>query len=331
MAGPMASQSHAAAATGARVSFAGESAPGRVRAVNQDSFYVGRLPSRAVLAVVADGMGGHKTGEVASQKAVEIVRAELERGRAHPPAALARAVRSANLGVFDYASEHPETTGMGTTLTALLLDDQVGLVGHVGDSRAYLVRDGEIRQLTNDHSWVADRVRQGVLTEGEARQHRWRNVLTNALGASPNVKLDLLHFEVRSGDRLLLCSDGVSSLLQPELLRSLVADLPPAEAAGRLLAEADNRGSPDNVTAVVLAVEEVEPRPKRYRLPAVTAWQPASVELGESTTGIRHVEESYPVQGLGGKLRRHPWYPYRFWLLGCLYLLLLIVVFSLWR
>jgi serine/threonine protein phosphatase PrpC len=311
-----------------RVRFAGASEAGRVRAVNQDSFYVGEVSGRGYLAMVADGMGGHQAGEVASRKAIEIVRSEFEKSRSQPPAALARAVRTANLGIVDYAAEHPESFGMGTTLTAVLLDDQVGLVAHVGDSRAYLLRGGEIRPLTFDHSWVADRVRQGLLTEGEARRHRYRNIITNALGAAPEIRLDVLHFEVREGDRILLCSDGASMLLPDPLLCSLGSSGDPEEAARRILAEADERGSPDNVTAVLMEVVSLEQRPKRYTLPA-DATAPESVNLGETMSGIRRIEEAFEVQDVFSRMRRQQWYPYRIWLLGSLYLLLLIVIFSL--
>lgn len=312
------------------VAYAGHSEAGQVRSINQDSFYVGEAGS-GYLAVVADGMGGHSTGEVASQKAVEIIRRELSASRSYPPAALARAVQSANMEIFDYAAEHPEHHGMGTTLSTVFIDDQIGLVGHVGDSRVYLVREGGIRQLTFDHSWVAERVRQGVLSQDEAKHHRLRNVITNALGALPKVKLDLSYFEVQVGDRLLLCSDGVSMLLSEDQLLGVLLEQHPEAATQALIAEANRRGSPDNVTAVVLQVEHVEARPKRYTLPPKLQEEPRSVTISGTISGIRRVEEAFPRQDLWSKLKRHPWYPYRFWILGSAYLLLLIVVFSIWQ
>lgn len=308
---------------------AGHSEEGRVRTVNQDSFYVGRIPGMGYVAVVADGMGGHRAGEIASRKAVEVLRRELERSRLLPPVALAKAAQTANFEVYDYAAEHPEVHGMGTTLTAVYLDDQIGLIGHVGDSRAYLVRDGEIRQLTADHSWVADRVRQGLLTADEARHHRWRNVITNALGATPSFRLDVLHFEVRAGDRLLLCSDGVSMLLSEAMMLQIVAGRDAEQAVQQLIAEANDRGSPDNVTAVVVEVREVAARPKRYALPGEAGAE--SVDISDTMSGIRRIEDEFPANGPLGRLRKHPWYPYRVWILGSLYLLLLFLLFSLWR
>lgn len=312
-----------------RLSYAGLSEAGRVRSINQDSHFVGEMETGYV-AVVADGMGGHKTGEVASQKAVETIRQELSEASSHPPGALAKAVQAANLEIFDYASLHPEHQGMGTTLTTVFIDDQVGLVGHVGDSRAYLIRNNDIRQLTFDHSWVAEQVRQGVITQDEARRHRLRNVITNALGSTQEVKLDLLYFEVQQGDKLLLCSDGVSMLLTEEVMKEIVMQHPPEEAAKQLIAEANRRGSPDNITAVVMEVETVENRPKKYALPD-NYQEPKSVTIGYGGTGIRKVEEAFPRQDWAAKMRRHPLYPYRLWLLGILYLLLVLVIFAFWR
>ncbi len=310
--------------SGTLVRFAGATQPGRVRAINQDSVFVGRLAS-GMLAVVADGMGGHNTGEVASQKAITIISRELATNWTHPPIAIAKAVQAANLDIYDYALVHPEHQGMGTTLTIVLIDDQVGLVGHIGDSRAYLIREGAISQLTQDHSWVADRVRQGVLTEDEAKRHRWRNVITNALGALPEIKLDIDHFEVRSGDRLLVCSDGISMLLSDAQLLEVASRYPPEEAVSRLMQLADGRGSPDNLSAIALHVEQVEVRSKPYALPSKSA----SVELRGTLSGIRQVEEAYPAQDWLSRLRRQSWYPYRFWLAACGALLLLFVYFGL--
>ena len=325
----MASNRTPTAAVGTRISAGGQSDAGRVRSVNQDSWYAGRIDDKGFLAVVADGMGGHQTGEVASREAVRVLRDELSRSRKHPPHAIAHAAQAANKAVYGYAQEHPEHEGMGTTLTTVFIDDQVGLVGHVGDSRAYLVRDDDMRQLTHDHSWVADRVRQGLLSEDEARRHRWRNVITNALGATPTFRLDLLPFDVRKGDRILLCSDGIPLMLSDEVLHAVVRDHPPDEAARKLVDAANERGSPDNVTAVVLEVEELERTEKRYALPE-TNGEPASVNIGDSLSGIRRIEEGFPSQSFLSKLRRQPWYPYRIWILGSLYLVLVFLLFSLW-
>ena len=313
-----------------RIVSAGASDAGRVRSVNQDWFFAGEVPARGHLAVVADGMGGHTAGEVASRRAVDTLVESLRRSRAQPPVALARAAQAANVEVYNYALEHPQHAGMGTTLTAVLVDDQIGLVGHVGDSRAYLVRDRVLTRLTVDHSWVADRVRQGLLSEEEASKHRWRNVITNAIGATPTFRLDVLYFEVLPGDRVVVVSDGVSMLLGEPLMAQLVSDLPPAAAAEQLLAQANERGAPDNVTAVVMKVESVGFRPKRYDLPG-TPLVASTVDIGETLSGIRRVEDGFPGNGPWQRLKRHPWYPFRYWVLGSVYLLALLVLFLLWR
>lgn len=313
-----------------RVMFSGDSEAGRVRSINQDSFFVGEL-GNFYIAAVADGMGGHKTGEVASQKAIEILRRELLKSQNHLPIALARAVQAANLEIHESSNENPEHEGMGTTLTSILLDDQVGLIGHVGDSRAYLVRDGKLKQLTLDHSWVAERVRQGVLTQEEAQKHRLRNIITNALGSEQNVKLDILHFDVQAGDKYMVCSDGVSMLLDEDLLRDIIHENSPDEAVKQLIDASNERGSADNITAVVVQVNDVETRKKPYALPTENLDEPHTVDITKTLSGLRKVEETYPRQDRVSKMKRQAWYPYRMWILGSLYLTLLIIIFTLLR
>ncbi|MEX2503006.1 MAG: protein phosphatase 2C domain-containing protein, partial [Trueperaceae bacterium] len=276
------------------------------------------------LLLVADGMGGHNTGEVASAHATEVVRARLEENRAHPPMALAKALQAANRQVLAQARSDPRHEGMGTTLTAILIDDSVGLVAHVGDTRAYLLRDGALHPLTQDHSWVAERVRQGLLSEDEARHHRWRNVITNALGATERFRLDLAHVRLRPGDRLLVASDGLTSLLADAVLYDTAASGTPEEAVEALLDAADARGSPDNVSAVVADVVEVQVRDKPYDLPAEAPW---TVEVGATQTGIREVEDRYPGRGPMTWMRKQAWYPYRLWIVGSAYLAFLLVLF----
>ncbi len=316
---------------GTRVRLAGDSRPGRVRTVNQDAVVAGEVADRPLL-LVADGMGGHSTGEVASARAADAIQRELHRSRAHPPAALARAMQVANAEVLELARSDPRHRGMGTTLTAVLIDDAVGLVAHVGDSRAYLLRDDRLRVLTEDHSWVAERVKQGLLSEDEARRHRWRNVITNALGATDAFRLDLAHVLLRAGDRLLLVSDGVSALLSERLLRDLLAQGDPEEVVVRLLDAADERGSPDNVSAVVAVVDEVHASPRRYELPPElpeelpneTDW---AIEMRQTMGGVREIEDRYPGRGPMRWLKRQAWYPYRLWILASAYLAFLLVLF----
>ena len=304
---------------------ASASSTGQVQRSNQDSVFVGLTPQGA-LALVADGMGGHKSGELASQKARDILITALARAQKHPPLAIARAVQQANLDIFDYAEAHPESRGMGTTLTVVLLDDHVALIGHVGDSRAYLIRAGKIRQLTRDHSWVAERVRQGLLSDAEAKQHQWRNIITNAVGTRPELTLELSALILQLGDRLLLCSDGLTLLLADELLLQLAGSAPPEEAVAELVRRADERGSPDNVTAALLVISSVEARPKAYTLPSDL---PVSIDLGEDGAGLARVESAFPHRGRFAAVRRHPLFPYRWWLLGCVYLLAMFLFFGL--
>ena len=304
---------------------AGASHAGSVREANQDSFFIDLTPNGA-LALVADGMGGHVSGELASQKARDVLAGALRTGHRYPPLAVAEAVQQANLEIFDHAETHPVDRGMGTTLTLVLIDDHLALVGHVGDSRAYLVRDETIRQLTQDHSWVADRVRQGLLNNDEAKRHGWRNIITNSLGTQNSVRLELTALTLRAGDRLLLCSDGLTLLLSDEALLEVVSQNPPEEAVHDLVRRANERGSPDNVTALVIAVRDAEVRSKLYALPDEL---PVSVELGEDDKGLLAVEEAFPYRGRSQRLRRHPLWPYRYWVVGYALLIALFILFGL--
>jgi PPM family protein phosphatase len=244
--------------------------PGRVRPINEDSILTQHL-NQGELVAVADGMGGHRTGEVASSLAVQSLLESLtELGSSTPPESLARAFQRANLAVFQQAQRRSESRGMGTTLTAILVDDQFAIVGHVGDSRAYLIRDGKLQQLTRDHSWVAERVRQGLISEQEAREHRWRNVITNALGSYPQVRLDLSGIEVRPDDVLLVCSDGLTTVLNEHDLTDLFEahqNLPLEQLAEILVNTVNEYGAPDNVSVALVRVQSVRSKLKTYLLP----------------------------------------------------------------
>lgn len=344
---------HPARAT--RVRAAGATEAGRVRTVNQDVFWTGELDELGTLALVADGMGGHEGGEVASLEALETFTQTLRqlptKQRQQLPLALARAAQAAHLEVRARAQQQGAASGMGTTLTTLLIDDQVGLIGHVGDSRAYRWRHGELTQLTFDHSWVADRVRQGVLSAEEARRHRWRNVITNALGVDENFRLELRCFEVRAGDRFLLCSDGVPAVVSERFIAQSLGMLPPAEAAAALIAEANLRGSPDNITAVVVEVESLQPRPKAYELPPRLRSEPPPeapqgvavgavaggvsepnegqvwFDITPSRSSLRPIDEHFPRRSRWRTLQRHPYYPYRWWMLGSAAMAVLYLTF----
>lgn len=243
---------------------------GRQRAgrVNQDAALALALP-RGGLYAVADGMGGHAAGELAANLALGTLSQVYLAGRAAPPQRLTEAMQAANLAVMRHAVG--ESVGMGTTLLALLIDRGAALIAHVGDSRAYLLRAGELTRLTDDHSWVAEQVRLGILTEDEARHHQWRSVVSNALGGEERVRLELFGLGVRAGDRLLLCSDGLSSVVEERDLTALLSgEAAPDAAARRLIDAANDAGGPDNITAVVVDVLRHQPLP-RYPLPGRTS------------------------------------------------------------
>jgi PPM family protein phosphatase len=235
---------------------------------NEDSFLVNEDLG---LYVVCDGMGGHAGGETASRLAVQTIERELlsAKLRADDPfasqaplddtplaGALREAIEGACAAVFRTSRANTELSGMGTTCISLLLHGAHALVGHVGDSRAYLVRGGEVHQLSEDHSLVIEQVRAGLLTEEEAKQSRLKNIITRSVGFEEDVLVDLMGIETQAGDRFLLCSDGLSNLVENEeirdaLLQDSLEEVPPA-----LIQLANERGGDDNITVVV--VQRVE-------------------------------------------------------------------------
>lgn len=228
---------------------------GRRRARNEDSLAVAeqpRRPDRGVLCAVADGMGGHAAGHVASRLAVEtVVQSYFEAG-GEARTALAAAVQQANLAVWREAGADPARQGMGTTLVCAALLGRRALLANVGDSRAYLVAGPVVRQLTRDHTWVADQVAQGRLSAEAAERHPYRNVLTRSLGELQEVEVDLFELELEPGAALLLCSDGLTRHVEPEAIRAVVVAEPPQRAAERLVALANERGGTDNVSVIVV-------------------------------------------------------------------------------
>ena len=219
---------------------------GRVREGNEDSF-----TAEDPLFAVADGMGGHQGGEVASSTAVEIL--------ATGDAPLEELVRKANDEVFRRAAKDPALAGMGTTLTALRHEGSVLRLAHVGDSRAYLLRDGTIQRLTKDHTVVERLVDEGRLTADEADIHPQRSILTRALGVDEALQVDQGAIEPRTGDRLLLCSDGLTGMVREDAITRILSDqADPQEAANALVEAANQAGGQDNITAVVIDVLDGE-------------------------------------------------------------------------
>lgn len=222
---------------------------GNVREHNEDSLTV--LPP---LFAVADGMGGHEAGEVASEITINTLN-DLAPQSADAEA-LARAVVAANLNVIKAPSQGVGREGMGTTLTAAILEKERLVIAQVGDSRAYLLHNGSLQQLTRDHSLMADMIEAGQLTEAEARVHPNRSVITRAIGSDPHMQPDLYELNVETGDRLLLCSDGICGMIEDHEIASIMRQAPSAQSCADQLVEAAlAAGGFDNATAVVVDVE----------------------------------------------------------------------------
>ncbi|HMG28049.1 MAG TPA: Stp1/IreP family PP2C-type Ser/Thr phosphatase [Acidimicrobiia bacterium] len=237
-----------------RLVAAGVTDVGRVRDGNEDDFL--DQADRLGLVAVADGMGGHRAGEVASATALESLRAAVASGEQ-----LREAIEGANEAVLEKSESDHDLHGMGTTLTAGMLGTDGSLtVGHVGDSRGYLMRNGELRQITDDHSLVEEMVRGGELTPEQAEVHPQRSIITRALGIDPLVDVDLYPIELQPGDRILLCSDGLTTMVRPEEIANILGREPDPRRAAQLLVDAANAaGGEDNVTAVIVeAIEEPE-------------------------------------------------------------------------
>jgi protein phosphatase len=243
---------------------------GRQRRDNEDS-----MLARAPVFVVADGMGGAQAGEVASQIAIDAFRQGLP-DSGTPEERLATRAREANQRIHEISRAEHERAGMGTTLTAAYLDDSNLAIAHVGDSRAYLFRDGSLKRLTQDHSLVDELVRQGKLTEAQAAEHPQRSIITRALGPEPTVDVDTWTYPVRAGDVLLLCSDGLTSMISEERVAQILASSPTIEqAAQTLIDEANEAGGRDNITVVLSRLEELGGAPPdvgatRLEVPAAT-------------------------------------------------------------
>lgn len=235
---------------------------GRVRTVNEDRAVVVNDLGGLSLAIVADGMGGHQAGDIASQMAVELLQQQLQPvTREVPPEArkalLESAVVTTNEQIFEFASGREHFHGMGTTVVAVLADDKSAVIAHIGDSRAYLVRAGRIEQLTEDHSLVNELLRNGQITREEADHHPRRNVLTRALGTESGIEVDVREIAWQSGDTLLLCSDGLSSLVDSERMAALIAGEGDLEEKAELLVnEALHARGDDNITVVLLCNSE---------------------------------------------------------------------------
>ena len=239
----------------------GLSDQGCVRKQNQDAYKMDRLDRNTVLCVVCDGMGGAKSGNIASSLAVEVFTEEIRRSwkpmmdQAQVDQMLRSALKLANFTVFDQAVQFEEFDGMGTTLVAVLIRGKRATFINVGDSRAYHIDSQGIRQVTKDHSLVQLMVDRGDLTPEQAKAYPGKNYITRAVGTEPTVSSDLFHLELNRGDALVLCSDGLSNMMDDqEILFEVVHGVNKQQCCKRLLNIAKNRGAPDNVTSVLILI-----------------------------------------------------------------------------
>ena len=251
---------------------------GRQRRGNEDSSY-----ARAPVFVIADGMGGAQAGEVASQIAIDAFAQGLpEQGTAEER--LSVVVQRANREIYERSQVDQERAGMGTTLTAAYIDDDHVAIAHVGDSRAYMLRDGELTRLTEDHSLVEELLRGGKLTEQEALDHPQRPIITRALGPEPIVEVDTWSYPLRPGDVVLLCSDGLTSMIPEHQVQAALVETPDLQAAAdRLIDEANAAGGRDNITVVLFRVEDAG----EQRIDQPTVIGSAAGPLASSVEGSR--------------------------------------------
>jgi PPM family protein phosphatase len=273
-----------------RLVFAAATDVGRMRKNNEDSY----LSSQPV-AAVADGMGGHSAGEVASAIAIEELAALGSRGPWENETAatddLKQAILRANRRIREMAAGDRKLNGMGTTLVALLEDGDMVHVANVGDSRGYLLRQGELSQVTVDHSLVQELVDDGRLSPEDAERHPQRSVITRALGIDPEVEFDLFTYKLQVGDRLLLCSDGLSDVVEPAQIRNVLLRVRNSQQAARkLVTVANEQGGPDNITVIVVdAVDEATAQ---------------AMEEGSDTTGALPVVDGDGAGGRSGRAAR---------------------------
>ncbi len=233
---------------------------GCVRRTNQDYIFysltpVGGFPN---LFIVADGMGGHQAGDFASRYAVENVLGYIRRAKPDSLIRVAdRAIRHANKKVFEKAHSDEALRGMGTTIVVAYIEDDQLFVANVGDSRLYVL-DSEMNQVTEDHSFVADLVRAGQLTPEQARSHPQKNIITRAIGAVDDVKVDFFEMDLEKGDKILMCTDGLSNMVEDDVLYDIVANTYIEDVADELISEAKNNGGRDNISVIVIDPFDME-------------------------------------------------------------------------
>lgn len=270
---------------------AGVTDPGRRRRRNEDAFVVD-----PPLFVIADGMGGAQAGEVAARLAASAFREFHEADILAGPERLEAIVQEANRRIYERARSDRDTSGMGTTVTAALVEAGGIAIGHVGDSRAYRLRGGQIEQLTDDHSLVADLVRSGRLQPEEADQHSQRNVITRALGTDPEVDVDTVEVDAEAGDIFLLCSDGLTTMVgDDEIVRIIHENRTLDDAAKALVKAANRRGGEDNVTVILFTVDIGTPTIEETA-PLATDGHEAADDLEDTLSGLEPPTEVVAAQ-----------------------------------
>ena len=238
----------------------GKTDVGLVRRINEDFLYYSRVPVGAFpnLFIVADGMGGHNAGDFASRYAIESF---LDYIQTSKPDALIRmvdeGVKYANKKIIEKAKENPSMRGMGTTMVVAFIEDNQLFVGNIGDSRLYLL-DSEINQVTEDHSFVETLIRAGELTREQARKHPDKNIITRALGASETVRMDFFEVDLEKGDKILMCTDGLSNMVEDEVLYDITKHTYIGDVVDELIEEAKINGGSDNITVIVIDPFDVE-------------------------------------------------------------------------
>ncbi len=227
---------------------------GKVRPVNEDAFFVSPPDeSGSLLAIVADGMGGHNAGEVASSEAINVIKDVVLDHEHNAKETLTQAINSANSTVYNMSLDKQSLFGMGTTITACVIDKDKVTAAQVGDSRLYLIRDGMIIQITKDHSLVEMLIENGSITKEDAKHHPQKNVITRAIGTDKEVAADIYEFSICEGDILLLCSDGLVNMVEDEKILSVITRSKKfEETADKLIAEAENAGGSDNITVILI-------------------------------------------------------------------------------
>jgi protein phosphatase len=266
----------------ARVELASRSDVGQVRSANEDSCDTSKRADGTRLLVVADGMGGHQGGATASRVAVATISEVFDQDTSNPiEEMIRRAIATANSRVYEMSLENHDLEGMGTTVVAFVLDPNLrGTVAHVGDSRAYRYRKGQLEPLTTDHSVVSEMQRRGLISAEEAATHPRRNEILRSVGILPEVVIDVATVGVAPGDRFVLCSDGLSAVLSDAEIATAVQAGTPSSAVDALIQTANERGGPDNITVQILSIP--------IDANESDSEETASIEL--SSVGIRSIE-----------------------------------------